>query len=182
MHNRACLNQCCGVQAACEYTKPGPSRPRLARPHACTQQQHSQGTRDASRVKARIRSRASWAMQHAALRHPHSAKPLPPSRRIVPSPRRAARRAKAVPAAATAAVRQRASASPPTRRTRAPVRPRAPRARDARCALARPVPSSLSRLAARAAAPRHRAPLMAAEKLAGRPPASPSPPPSSAYK
>ena len=125
MHKRACLNQCCGVQAACEHTKPGPRRPRLARPHACTQQQHSHSTRHASRAKAGIRSRASRARQHAALRHPHSAKPLPPSRRIVPSPRRAARRAKAVPAAMTAAVRHSASASPPTRK--------AARAREGAC-------------------------------------------------
>ena len=45
MHKRACLNQCCGVQAACEHTKPGPRRPRSARPHACIQQQHNHSTR-----------------------------------------------------------------------------------------------------------------------------------------
>ena len=97
-------------------TTPSQAPPPSARPHACTQQLHSHSTRDASRAKAGIRSRASRARQHAAPRHPHSAKPLPPSRRIVLSPHRAARRAKAVPAAATAAVHHSASALPPTRK------------------------------------------------------------------
>ena len=92
---------------------PSQAPPPSARPHACTQQLHSHSTRDASRAKAGIRSRASRAMQHAAPRHSRSAKPLQPSCRIVPSPRRAARRAKAVP---TAAVRHSASASPPMRK------------------------------------------------------------------
>ncbi|KAG2609029.1 hypothetical protein PVAP13_4KG167938 [Panicum virgatum] len=100
----------------CSSPGPAPRRPRSARPHACTHQQHNHSTRDTSRAKARIRSRASRAMQHAAPRHPRSAKPLPPSHHSVPTPRRVARRAKAVPSAATAAVRHSASASPPTRK------------------------------------------------------------------
>ncbi|XP_039806746.1 60S ribosomal protein L22-like [Panicum virgatum] len=91
------------------------SHPSQAQHHHA---QHTTSTRNASRAKAGIPSRASRAMQHATLCRPRSAKPLPPSCHIVPSPRRAARRAKAVPAAATAAVRHNASASRPTSSTR----------------------------------------------------------------
>ena len=92
---------------------PSQAPPPSARPHACTQQLHSQSTRDASRAKAGIRSRASRAMQHAAPCHLRSAKPRPPSCHIAPSPRLAACRAKAVPAAATAAVRHSACPTRP---------------------------------------------------------------------